>query len=398
MSRKLRDWIGSYLEFVEVNSESPRSFHEWTAIGTISAALQRKVYMQWGHTTIFPNEYICLVGPSGTSRKGEPISILTEFARELGMPMVGEDNSQESIIRDMKNAVTSFKDNTTGDTKFQCAMCAFAEELSVFTGYQNGTLLAYLTNWYDSRDRWTRRTKHQGHDEILGLCFTLVASTAPDWLPHILPKEAIGGGFTSRILFVSEDESGKIVALPEPEDLELKAALMHDLEYIHTISGEMRFTNKAKHAYVEWYEGEGKLMKNGGRPELRNPMLSGYVGRRATHIKKLCMALAVSRANTLQIREEDFLRARGLMESVEKKMASVYRGLGKSRYSEETENVLIVLRRKHKLRRSELLKELYPKLDSEIFDKVAATLMAMRSVKVTRPRKHPEDLIFELTE
>jgi len=397
MPRKLPDWIKAYLGFVEANSESPMQFHEWAAIGTISAALQRKVYMRWGHTTIFPNQYICLVGPSGIGRKAEPIVTLSKFIRELGMPMVGEDNSQESIIRDMKNAVTSFKDNSSHDVKFQCAICVYAEELSVFTGYQNATLLAYLTNWYDSRDRWTRRTKHQGHDEILGLCFNLVASTAPDWLPHILPREAIGGGFTSRILFVSEDKPGKIVADPDPPDEDLESALMHDLEYIHAISGEMHFTEKAKKAYIKWYESEEALIRNGGRPELRNPMLSGYIGRRATHVKKLCMSLAVSRANTLQIREEDFNRARKLLEQLEKKMASVYRGLGKSRYSEEMEAVLETLRTKKKMRRSELLRELYPKLDNETLDKVNSTLSAMRVITLTRP-KGSDDLLYELKE
>ncbi|MCI0527913.1 MAG: DUF3987 domain-containing protein, partial [Nitrospira sp.] len=226
------------------------------------------------------------------------------FIRELGIPMVGEDNSQESIIRDMKMSVTSFKDQTTGDVKFQCAMCAFAEELSVFTGYQNATLLAYLTNWYDSLDRWTRRTKHQGHDEILGLCFTMVASTAPDWLPHILPREAIGGGFTSRILFVSEERAGKIIADPPLPDEVLERALLHDLEYIHSMSGEMKFSTPANKMYNEWYDSEERIIRNGGKEQFRNPMLQGYTGRRATHIRKLCMVISASRSNSLEIRSE----------------------------------------------------------------------------------------------
>jgi len=145
--RKLHDWLTSYIKYTE-NSEAPTSYHAWVGISCIAATLQRHVYMVRGHAKIYANQYIVLVGPSGEARKGEAISIGRDLVESIGIPIIGEDNSQEAIIRDMSLSIVTFTDKTTNQIKTQCAVSCFAEELAVFTGYQNSTLLAYLTNWY----------------------------------------------------------------------------------------------------------------------------------------------------------------------------------------------------------------------------------------------------------
>jgi len=169
MSRRLNDWIKNYIQYTEY-SESPLSYHTWAGVFCLASALQRKVYMQWGHTTIYPNQYIILVGPSGRARKGEAITTARSLIEELNIPLISDDNSPEAVILDMKRSTTNFTDAISGAVRLQSAVSCFAEELAVFTGYQNSAFLAYLTQWYDSRDKWVRRTKHQGTDEIVPGC------------------------------------------------------------------------------------------------------------------------------------------------------------------------------------------------------------------------------------
>ena len=68
MARALKDWIDSYLDFVD-NSEPPQMFKLWCAISVIASALERKCYLSWGTLTFYPNIYIVLVAPSGKARK-----------------------------------------------------------------------------------------------------------------------------------------------------------------------------------------------------------------------------------------------------------------------------------------------------------------------------------------
>jgi hypothetical protein len=391
--RQLDDWLTAYKAFTQY-SESPASFHEWVGIGCIAASLQRKVWMTWGHSTIYPNQYIVIVGPSGQSRKGEAITIGRSMIESLGIPMIGEDNSMESIIRDMVTSVQTFM---LGTQVFNhSSVCLFAEELAVTLGQQDVSRLAYFTNWYDSRDKWTRRTKHQGHDEVVGMCINLVAATAPDWLPSILPQEAVGGGFTSRVVFVVEEGKRRIVSDPNkyPVDKELKKRLEHDLEQIHLLVGEMHFDKDAQKDYEKWYESEERKWQAGGH-QLSGVQFGSYFARRATHVKKIAMALSASRGNDRVVSHLDFLRSRSLLEHTERRMPQVYKGIGTGRIVREVEAVLELLRAKGEISRAEILKVLFRMLDDRTLDEVIRTLEAMRVLK--SERKAGGDWVYKYT-
>ena len=396
--RRLDDWLSAYIKFTE-NTESPLSYHSWAGISCLAGAMQRKIYFVRGHETIYPNQYIVLVGPSGRSRKGQPVVIARSIIEGLNIPLIGEDNSQEAVILDMKNSITSFKDESSGKIVLQCAVSCFAEELAVFLGYQNATFLAYLTNWYDSRDRWTRRTKHQGTDEILGVCFNLFAATAPDWLPHILTREALGGGFTSRIMFVVEADKKMTISNPNkfPVDMKLKDDLIYDLEVINTISGAMEFDPQAQSLYSKWYEAEDEKIKE-GRPVLIDPVFSGYMSRRATHIIKLCMALSMSSGDSLVITKDIFNRAKAVLEETEGKMSKVFGGVGKAKYAEETEVVIDYLRRRGSAKKSEILKAFYRNIDAVALESVVRVLHDMKSISVERDSVRGDTLYTYIAE
>jgi len=380
--RKLHDWLTSYLKYTE-NSEAPTSYHAWVGISCIAATLQRHVYMVRGHSKIYPNQYIVLVGPSGEARKGEAISIGRSVVEAIGIPIVGEDNSQEAIIRDMRNSIVTFTDKSTGKIKTQCAVSCFAEELAVFTGYQNSTLLAYMTNWYDSRDLWTRRTKHQGVDEIRGMCFNLIGGTAPDWIPHIFTRENIGGGLTSRIMFVVEEERGKIVEDPNefPPDKQLQDDLTYDLENIHMITGAYKFTDDALDFYKSVYRDQEEE-KRAGRPAVPGTQFGGYMARRAVHLIKTAMALSAAVGDDMFVKKETVERALCLILDAEKHMSKVFRGIGKARYSEEAEAVLDFVRRHKVVKRSDLLRYFERQLDMTSLEAVERVLEGMKLVEI----------------
>lgn len=386
------DWIEGFEAYTQ-NSESPRSFHLWAAVSAIAAALQRRCNLQWGYNLVFPNMYIILVGPSGRARKSEPIIIARSFVEKLNFPILGEDNSQESIIREMKNSVQSFKDRSSGRIIFHSSMACFIEELSVFCGQQNTQFLAYLTNWYDSRDKWKRSTKHQGVDEVMGMCFNLCAATAPDWLPYILPKEAIGGGFTSRCIFVVEEKKSKIVANPNlhPPDQRLRAQLAIDLELIGTMSGRFTLDQKATADYVSWYEAEEGKTENGS-PSMADTLFSGYMARRGMHVLKLGMVMSASRGMDYVVNAKDFRRAKALLEITEKNMPKVFGGIGKAKYAEETELVITYIANHGTATKSEILRQFYRSLDNYSFDIVIKVLTDMKLIKISIGRG---DTIYE---
>ena len=393
--RLLPDWIASYLKFTE-NTEPPKSYHTWTAISVLAGALQRRVYMKWGHEVIYPNLYIILVGPSGRSRKGTAMKIGKSLLQEVkGVTQTSESITREALIRAMKSAVTNFADGK--DIKFQCAITCISPELSVFLGQRDIKFLSNLTDWYDSSDQWTYETKGAGIDSVQGVCFNLLGATAPDWIQSMLPQEAIGGGFTSRCIFIVEEDKGQIVAkeLLTEADLKIRTALKNDLELIATITGEMKFDSYAEQAYIAWYENQEKAISENIMP-VDDPRFSGYCERRATHVKKLSMVMSVCRNNERLITKDDFWAAVAVMEGAEIKMAKAFGGLGRAKFSDITQIILEYLEKNREVKRSSLLRMFYREIDSTTLKMLEEMFEQMKVVKIVRNMVENEVTYYHL--
>jgi len=382
VSRKLPDFLEGYLAYTD-NTEPPRSYHVWCALSVIAAALKRRVYIKWGHKLIYPNMYVVLIGPSGRCRKGTAMGIAEEIVRDAGIMVTGESVTREQLIRAMAESIDSFENPSTGEIEFHCSMYCMSQELSVFLGQGETRFLADLTDWYDCRKEWRYETKQSGKDHLTGVCFNLLGATAADWLQSILPEEAVGGGFTSRIIFVVEEKKGKII--PEysvtKEQLELKSALVHDLQQILLMAGEMRFEEKARKAYEAWYLDQERKMDRGEMP-IADPRFSGYCDRRATHVRKLAMVMSASRSNSMTVTLKDFERALACLLEIEPNMAKTFGGMGKAKYADATDKIIGILQERRSVRRSDLLRMFYRDVDSLGMDIIEKVLVDMNLIKV----------------
>jgi len=325
-SRKLPDWISSYMEYTE-NSEPPRLFRKWCAASTIAAALQRKCRLEWGTTTYYPNIYVVLTAPAGRARKGTSMAPAKKFLARLGIPMAAEAVTREALTQALKESETV----TTGDggVSVHSSLTVFSPELTVFLGYNNTALISTLTDWYDCADKWVYRTKNSGTDDITGVFINLLGATTPDLIRTSMPVDAIGGGLTSRIIFVYEEAKGKLVPLPflsKPlKDVEDK--LYFDLEKIHMLRGAFKLEEAFLNEWVNWYtaqDGQNPF----GQSYVR--ALDGYIERRPTQLLKLSMIMSASRSDEMIIRNRDFQNAKQLLEETEIKMPNVFLGVGSS--------------------------------------------------------------------
>lgn len=350
----------------------------------IAGALQRKVHLRWGFEKIHPNLFVVLVGPSGKARKGVALGIAKAMLAEVpGLSIAPEASTREAVISSMKRAITNYQDPSNGTIKFHCSLTAFSEELSVFLGQNDIKFLANLTDWYDSKDKWAYETVGRGRDSLEGLCFNLLGATAPEWLQSMLPQEAVGGGFTSRIIFVVEDKKGKTVAKHNltPEEIALEGALKRDLERINQLAGAFTFTQAGEAAYVGWYEEQDKLLAKGEHP-IEDPRFAGYCERRATHLRKIMMLMSVSRGDSLEIDETDFARSIKMMRSTELKMHRTFGGLGQAKYSDATEKVMTYIRTLGITTRSVLMSKFYRDVDSATLKIIEEVMVQMNVVTI----------------
>lgn len=381
-SRRLNDWISRYLEYTD-NTEPPTSYHTWSAISVIAACLQRRVWLTRGHRTIYPNEYIVLVGPSGRTRKGTAMNLAEDLISGLTMPRAGEAATKESLVQLMKNSVGTFVDPMGRGMRFQCPLHILSPELSVFLGNRDIKFLSWLTDWYDSKDRWVYQTKNMGTDEVAGVCVNILGGTAQDWMSSMIPQEAMGGGFTSRVIWVVEYDKKQAVAdeTLSKTELELKEKLAHDINVIYTLTGPMKMTKEADEWYKEWYLKEEELLKTSSHP-VQDPRLSGYVERRPTHLLKISIIMSASRGNDLTITVKDLERTLTCLNAIEPKMGSVFTGVGQNPYALTTEKILEYITSLGTVSRSTLLRRFRHDVNAEAFENIERVLSDMKLIKV----------------
>jgi hypothetical protein len=386
VARELSDWLENYLVYTE-NSESPLSYHVWCGLSVIAGALQRKVYLRWGlGRVVYPNLYVVLIGPSGRTRKGVAIGIAKEFLKQVpGVTVAPESSSgRQAMILAMKRAASNFQDPVDGKIKFHCALTAFSEELSVFLGQGDIAYLSNLTDWYDSKDDWEYETVGRGKDTLTGLCLNLLGGTAPDWIQSMIPQEALGGGFTSRIIFIVEEAKRKLVPEynPTPEELALGEILTRDLERLSQLAGEVTFAEDAKKLYIDWYIEQDTAL-SAGKPAITDTRFAGYCERRATHLQKLMILCSASRGDDLLLRGEDFRRALQLLINAEQTMPKTFGGLGKSRVSDETDTILNYIKQIKSTTRRLVLNRFYRDIDAMTLSTIEMSMQQMGLVKVT---------------
>jgi len=375
--RGLTNWISSYELFTD-NSEPPLLYRTWSAVSCIAAALQRKCCLPWGSLTFYPNFYIVLVGPPA-ARKGTAMSPAEDFLDGLQIKMASEAITREALIRELHEANDNIIDNASGEVSYHSSLTVFSPELTVFLGYNNPQLLSDLTDWFDCRKRWTYRTKTQGTDEIFGVFLNLFGATTPDLIRATMPLDAIGGGLTSRMVFVYEENKGKIVPAPffSPSELALRDKLMADLEKIHLLRGEFRPTEEFLEFWVDWYTKQGDV-----RP-MPDKKFDGYVERRPMHLIKLSMIMNASRTDSMILECIDLENALALLERTEVKMARTFAGVGANNTGGILAQVMAEIGKRKNITFGELLNIFYQDVDKRTLEAMLETLESMRFAQRT---------------
>lgn len=382
--RNLPDWLDGFMELTE-NSEPPVLYRKWTAISTIASALQRKVRVELGISlTVYPNFYIVLTGPSATG-KGTAMGYAHDIISQVpAIRKAANATSLQALIRKMKNSNLTDVDMHTGKQYFHSSLTIFSTEFTVFLGYSNKEMIAALCDWYDCHERWKYETIKRDEEEVIGVWVNILAGTTPDNIQSSLPAEAIGHGLTSRIIFVNEEKKAKLVVFTAAtkREIELQQLLVYDLERIALITGKYHFTEAAMSVYADW------CFKADKNPPFVDKKFDGYCGRRRNHLISLSMVCSASKTSNLVISKQDIERAIMLLDEVEVKMGTVFKGIGRSDISSLISDAISYIQtsRIPDIEMHEFARHFEGDIDKITMDRILATLESMKYINiVTKP-------------
>ena len=320
--RNFPDFIESYLKYSS-GHESTKKIHMWTAISILAGALERKVWMDRGYYTLFPNLYVFIIGKSGLIKKSTSTNIGIDLLREVpGFNFMSERLTSASLIEQLSTSHKTFeyKERIIN----QSATFAYASELSILMMEVHGTIIELLTTFYDCQPNdaskpWVYKTRTKEPLEIYGPCLNILGASTTAWLERCIPKNEMEGGFTGRCIFVVEkDGPEKFVAWPEytAETLEMKSRLVEDLMMINELKGQVVIHPKTKEYFTKWYNFH---MKEVVTPN-KDPRFTGYLSRKGDLLLKLAMVRSASLRDDLYILPSHLEWAGKVLQATEKDM------------------------------------------------------------------------------
>lgn len=372
--RKLPSWIDAYAEFMK-NTEPAANFDKWTSHSLIAAALRKKVRLPYGRINYYPNLYILLVAEPGIARKTQAISFGVKILNEIPDVVISADQiTKEALLQDLEAAAMD-ELMPDGETFRHSSLSIISKEFESFIGQkkENTKMIVFLTDMFDCAEMPTKyRTKNSGSNVIPSVFVNLLAATTPESLASCLPATAVGGGLTSRILFIWADD--KKCKSPKPSmskaELTLQEKLISDLYQISRISGDYKMSPEADSNWFNWY------MKYEEKSKDRiclDKSFAGWYARKPTYILKMAINRAASESNDLLIEWKHVEKAIKDIESVEAQMGLVFRAIGKSDVTSEVDQVMQIIIDSKWISEQRLMSLVWRDIDAAKFNNVIDT-------------------------
>jgi hypothetical protein len=296
--------------------------------------------------------YIVLVAGSAKCRKSTAINLATKFIREVSpeIKILSQKMTPEAMISALAGVTVR-----EGVPTVEEAVGSFInDELSTLIdrGTFSSILIPVLTKLYDCQD-FEYETKGRGQERVKNPCLSILGGSTVQWIKEAIPLHAIGGGFTSRIVFVYKASRERSIAWPTKNEENIKRAdrITHDLNEVARMRGPFEVVKDAIEIYSEEYESfiEGAMSAN--------PYLAGYAGRRHITLLKTAMAFSASRSSDREIDKTDMWRAIQALKNVEGGMDIVMRAITSEPCGDICEQVFSLIMSGGSIYRSKLIHE-----------------------------------------
>lgn len=342
--RHFPDWIDAYLRYASV-TEAPRRMHYWSAVGTVAGCLRRRVWLDQKRFSWYPSFYIIFVAPPGVVAKSTTIDISTDLLKQVpGIKFGPNAITWQALVSAFAAASEAFE--YQGEWHPMSPLTLVASELGSLLNLQDKDMVNLLIELWDGKRSYEKITKMSGNDTVEAPWINLQAGTTPHWIADNMPQAMIGGGLSSRCIFVYADKKEKYVAYVDEQvnsgDDELRVKLIHDLEQISMMTGPFSMTANARAWGASWYEN----FWGDAVSRMDDQMAQGYAARKQTHMHKTAMVISASRSSDRVITAEDLQLANNMLLDLEADMPKVFSRIGRTEDSMQAERFIEYVIRK----------------------------------------------------
>lgn len=335
------NFMQQYLAYIG-ESECPVIYHRWCCISMVATYLGRTYWFPNGHSIIYPNMYIMLLGSPG-ARKSTAVKISRRIIESAGYTRFSANKtSKEKFLLDLdesgdgEDILDNILDtNLWGDNSGKiCEMYIACDEFNDFIGTGNVEFISLLGSLWDFRGVFVNKIKTGKSVAISEPTINILGGNTPTNFARAFPPEIMGQGFFSRLILVHGATTGKRITFPVSPSDKSKLELVKSLHRIKSIvTGEALMGKESRHLVDKIY----KTYK--GVDDVR---FEHYTQRRFDNFIKLCLIISACEYSP-EILPKHIIEANTILTHTEYFMPTALGEFGKSRNSDVTHKFMQIL-------------------------------------------------------
>ena len=335
-------------DFVAATSHipAPERFRRWAALGAVSAVLNRNVWTSIVEgLPLFPNLYILFVAKPAV---GKSLAIQAARAVLETQPEVnlGPDSiTHEAFVQRLGQAAATVNE-ATGEITAKAALALFLTEWGTFMREPENDDLAMLAAMYDNTT-YEAETIGRGKDHAENPYIVIVGACTPNWFAEGFRPNDYEQGLPTRFLFIYSDA----VKVRKPFSFgpakaagafaEIAGRFQEPFDKLGRVEGYVGLAQDA----AAWFNDQWLA---GVPPEPKEPLLSGYCGRRHLHVAKLAILFMLARDPASRIIGlSDAQRAWEVLREAEPDMPKALVAAGGNVYQSRMETIALFVEREY---------------------------------------------------
>lgn len=240
-------WLDDYIDFAnEAAPATPAAFHEAAGLWLAATAIARRLQLQLGAATFYPNIYTLFIAPPGRYTKSTALSICRNVLRGAGLEhlLLPEKMTPESFLRQLSHYIPDYvlgmheeQHNEWLRQRAQSAQRGMLldEAAYLFADLKKeymSAMLDMLLQLYDGPHKMVRETITNGQTVVTEALLSFLGVTNPKAMEAHLQNERLWDeGLWSRFALISPDTDPVFVQFGE-HILHTPASLLHGLNRI----------------------------------------------------------------------------------------------------------------------------------------------------------------------
>lgn len=277
------DWYDIYT----TSTESPLSYHIFSSLCILGAAVGRRVFVKMGFFEIIPNMGVILAGRTGIKKTSAVDIAKGIVASKVLCPIMSESITPSRLVTVMVR-----------DGGHQFFYSPEFSNLMNRASYNDG-LVQLLLRLMDCPDPWSPMdTQIREREVIEGTAPTLLGATTLDQIGESTPKEVINSGFMNRFMWILESYTARCFPIPKI-NRSVETLILDTVDRVRSHEGEMFLEGNALDNYQTWYRKRKVEMDDMDEEHIVDSMQRG-----STHMLKIAALTSLACYDTRKISVE----------------------------------------------------------------------------------------------